>query len=264
MSELLTLSPIMQALLASLLTWLVTALGAALVLFVRRTHPLILDAMLALGAGVMLASSCFSLLIPGIERAAALGQSPWLTVCTGFLCGGIILLLCDRLMQHSAPDYLVCATSNRRCTLLVASITLHNIPEGLAVGVGFGALGAGASPAAAATAWMLAIGIALQNFPEGAAVSLPLRREGASRPRAFFWGQLSGAVEPAAAVLGCLLAVSVQPILPFALAFAAGAMVVVVIAELIPESQRSPRPALMTLAALVGFTLMMALDVALG
>ena len=148
--------------------------------------------------------------------------------------------------------------------LLVASITLHNIPEGLAIGVSFGALIAGSTPAALTAAWLLAIGIALQNFPEGAAVSLPLRREGMGHKKAFFFGQLSGAVEPFAGVLGCLLAVQVQSLLPFALAFAAGAMVVVMIGELIPESQRSPRPGLMSLAALCGFTVMMLLDVALS
>ncbi len=264
MSELLTLSPLMQALLATLLTWLVTALGAALVLFTRRTHPSLMDALLAFGAGVMLASSYFSLLEPGIDMAAAQGQLPWLVSAAGFLCGGGLLMLSDHIMQRYTPEFLVSAGSHRRSILLVASITLHNIPEGLAIGVSFGALAAGATPAALTAAWMLAVGIALQNFPEGAAVSLPLRREGMSRRRAFFFGQLSGAVEPVAAVLGCLLAVYVQSVLPFALAFAAGAMVVVVIAELVPESQRSLRPGLMSMATMVGFAVMMILDVALG
>ena len=263
MRELVTLSPLLQAFLASCMTWLVTALGAALVLFARRGHPLLMDALLAFGAGVMLASSYFSLLAPGIDMAAALEQSPWFMAAAGFMCGGGLLLLSDHLMQRLAPDFLM-ETSGRRSALLVASITLHNIPEGLAIGVGFGALAAGATPAALSAAWLLAIGIALQNFPEGAAVSLPLRREGMSRRRAFFFGQLSGAVEPISAVLGCLLAVHVQALHPFSLAFAAGAMIVVVVAELIPESQRSPHPALMSLATLIGFTVMMMLDVALG
>ena len=257
MSELLTYSPLVQALLATLMTWGVTALGAALVLFSRRTHPLLMDALLAFGAGVMLASSYFSLLAPGIELAATIGQLPWLVAALGFLCGGALLLLADRILPHAGG-------SHRRSTLLIASVTLHNIPEGLAIGVGFGALAADFSPAALTAAWMLAIGIALQNFPEGAAVSLPLRREGMSRSRAFFYGQLSGAVEPLSAVVGCLLAVYVQSLLPFALAFAAGAMVAVVIAELVPESQRSSSPGMMTLATLLGFTVMMVLDVALG
>ena len=257
MSELLTYSPLVQALLATLLTWGVTALGAALVLFARRTHPLLMDALLAFGAGVMLASSYFSLLAPGIELAASIGQLPWLITAVGFLSGGLFLLLADRILAVSSH-------TQRRSTLLISSITLHNIPEGLAVGVGFGALAANQTPAALTAAWMLAIGIALQNFPEGAAVSLPLRREGMSRSKAFFYGQLSGAVEPLAAVVGCLLAVHVQALLPFALSFAAGAMVSVVIAELVPESQRSLRPSLMTLATMLGFTVMMILDVALG
>ncbi len=264
MSELLTISPLLQALLATLLTWLVTALGAALVLFTRRTHPLMMDALLAFGAGVMLASSYFSLLAPGIELAETHGQLPWLVTSLGFLTGGGILMLSDRIMQRCAPSLLGADGNHRRSTLLIASITLHNIPEGLAIGVSFAAVSAGNPSAALTAAWMLAVGIALQNFPEGAAVSLPLRREGMNRRKAFFFGQLSGAVEPVAAVLGCLLAVHVQAILPFALAFAAGAMVVVVIAELVPESQRSHRPSLMSLATLFGFSVMMLLDVALG
>ncbi len=258
MSELLHISPLLQALLATLLTWGVTALGAALVLFARRTHPLTMDALLAFGAGVMLASSYFSLLAPAIDMADGLQQLPWLVAAAGFLAGGLILLLADHLMRR-----LPCA-GRRRSILLVSSITLHNIPEGLAIGVSFGALSVGTTPAALTAAWMLAIGIALQNFPEGAAVSLPLRREGMNRGRAFFYGQLSGAVEPIAGVLGCLLAVHVEWLLPFLLAFAAGAMVVVVIGELVPESQRSLRPGLMSLATMAGFAVMMILDVALG
>ena len=264
LSELLTISPLLQALLATLLTWGVTALGAALVLFTRRMHPLLMDALLAFGAGVMLASSYFSLLAPSIEYAAAQGQLPWLVAAAGFLAGGLLVLLADHIMRLHAPDYLAGARGHRRCFLLASSITLHNIPEGLAIGVSFGALSAGASSAALTAAWMLAVGIALQNFPEGAAVSLPLRREGMSRRNAFFWGQLSGAVEPLSAVVGCLLAVYVQSLLPFVLAFAAGAMIAVVIAELIPESQRSLRPGWMTLATMIGFCVMMILDVALG
>jgi ZIP family zinc transporter len=223
-----------------------------------------MDALLAFGAGVMLASSYFSLLAPAIDLADGQNQLPWLVTSAGFLCGGLLLLAADHIMQSHSPDFLVSAGSHRRSILLVSSITLHNIPEGLAIGVSFGALTANASPAVLTAAWMLAVGIALQNFPEGAAVSLPLRREGMSRRRAFFFGQLSGAVEPIAAVLGCLLAVYVQSVLPFALAFAAGAMVVVVIAELVPESQRSLRPAWMSFATMAGFAVMMILDVALG
>lgn len=262
MSELLTISPLLQCLLATLLTWGVTALGAALVVLTKRTHPLMMDALLAFGAGVMLASSYWSLLSPGISLAEELGQPAWFITAAGFLLGGALLLLSDRLMERLLPS--AQATSKRRAILLVSSVTLHNIPEGLAVGVTFGVLTAMPTHAALTAAWMLAIGIALQNFPEGAAVSLPLRREGMKRGRAFFLGQLSGFVEPISAVFGCLLAVYVQGILPFALAFAAGAMVVVVIAELVPECQRSPSPALMTAATMAGFAVMMMLDVGLG
>lgn len=264
MGELLTLSPLLQAFLASLMTWGLTAAGAALVVFARRPHPLAMDAMLAFGAGVMLASAFWSLLEPATSLAAELGQSPFLAAAAGFLTGGLLVLGCDALLTRYMPDNFAQTDSRRRSALLIASITLHNIPEGLAVGVTFGALAAMPTPAALTAAWMLALGVGLQNLPEGAAVSLPLRREGMGRPRAFFWGQLSAIVEPMAAVLGALLAVHVRAVLPFSLAFAAGAMVAVVIDELVPESQRSTHPALMTLATLIGFTVMMVLDVALG
>lgn len=264
MGELFLLSPILQALLASLMTWALTAGGAALVIFTRRTHPTAMDGMLAFGAGVMLASSYWSLLSPAIDLAGALGQSPFWTAAAGFLLGGALLMGCDALLSRLLPHGAEITGNRRRSALLIASITLHNIPEGLAVGVTFGALAALPAPAALTGAWMLAVGIGLQNFPEGAAVSLPLRREGLPRGRAFFWGQASAIVEPVAAVLGALLAVHVQTILPFTLSFAAGAMVVVVIAELVPESQRSAHPAFMTLATMLGFAVMMILDVALG
>ncbi|MBP3453702.1 MAG: ZIP family metal transporter [Clostridia bacterium] len=263
MNGLFSLSFPVQALLATLFTWSVTALGAALVVFTRRVRPTVMDAMLGFGAGVMLASSFWSLLAPSIDMATELGQLPWLVACIGFFCGGCILMLGDALLSRLLPASGT-STSRKRCWMLITSITLHNIPEGLAVGVAFGALSFGTSEALLMGAWMLAIGIGLQNFPEGAAVSLPLRREGASRGAAFFLGQLSGAVEPIAGVLGALLAVTVREVLPFMLSFAAGAMVSVVISELVPESQRNPRRNLMTLATLCGFAVMMVLDVALG
>ncbi len=259
MDILFSLPPLLQTLISTLMTWFITALGAALVLLTRRTRPSLMDALLAFGAGVMLASSYWSLLAPSISYAEAQGQTAWLVCCAGFLAGGGVLLLADRVMARFMPE--TASDSKRRSLLLVSSVTLHNIPEGLAIGVTFGALMSGSSPIAA---WMLAIGIALQNFPEGAAVSLPLRRDGMGWGKAFFFGQLSGVVEPISGVLGCLLAVSVQRVLPFALAFAAGAMVVVVIAELVPECQRSPSPALMTAATMAGFAVMMMLDVGLG
>lgn len=262
MNDILILPYPLQALLATLLTWLMTALGAAVVIFTQRVRRTFLDAMLGFGAGVMLASSFWSLLEPGIALADTLRQPGFLAAGLGFLCGGGIMLLGDALMSRLNLTSLT--ESRRRAGLLIASITLHNIPEGLAVGVAFGALSMRLTDAALTGAWMLAIGIALQNFPEGAAVSLPLRREGMSRGRAFFYGQLSGVVEPMAAVVGTLLALAIRTILPFLLSLAAGAMIAVVVSELIPESQRSSRRNIMTLATLLGFTVMMVLDVALS
>lgn len=263
MNGLFSLSLPLQALLATFFTWSVTALGAALVIFTRRVRPTLMDAMLGFGAGVMLASSFWSLLAPSIDMAEELDQIPWLVACAGFLCGGCILMVGDALLSHLLAGEGM-TDSRRRCWMLVTSITLHNIPEGLAIGVAFGALAFGMTEAGLMGAWMLAVGIGLQNFPEGAAVSLPLRREGASRSKAFFLGQLSALVEPIAGVLGALLALTVRQVLPFMLSFAAGAMVSVVVAELVPESQRNPCKNLMTFATLAGFIVMMILDVALG
>lgn len=250
----------LQALLATLFTWFITALGAALVLFVKRLRPTLMDALLGFGAGVMLASAFFSLLAPSIDMALELGQTPWLVACLGFLLGGALLMAGDLLLPHMQrlPD------ARRRSRMLMTSITLHNIPEGLAVGVAFGALSYHATEAAILSAWMLAVGIGLQNFPEGAAVSLPLRREDATRLHAFNMGQMSAVVEPAAGLLGALLAVSIRTALPFLLSFAAGAMIAVVVAELIPESQRNPKKNLITAATMIGFIVMMLLDVALA
>lgn len=263
MNGLFSLSLPLQALLATFFTWSVTALGAALVIFTRRVRPTLMDAMLGFGAGVMLASSFWSLLAPSIDMAEELQQIPWLVASIGFLCGGCILMVGDALLSRLLPKESM-TDSHRRCWMLVTSITLHNIPEGLAIGVAFGALAFNMTEVGLMGAWMLAVGIGLQNFPEGAAVSLPLRREGASRSKAFFLGQLSALVEPIAGVLGALLALTVRQVLPFMLSFAAGAMVSVVVAELVPESQRNPRKNLMTFATLSGFIIMMMLDVALG
>lgn len=246
-----------EALAAGLFTWGITALGAGTVIFFARVAKQMMDGLLGFGAGVMIASSFFSLLSPGIDLAASLSQPPWLTAAAGFLLGGVAPEAGERLLRRRLP-----ADGDRRRTrMLVAAITLHNVPEGLAVGVAFGALAAGESSTAA---WMLAVGIGLQNFPEGAAVSLPLRRDGARGSRAFFLGQLSGAVEPLSALAGAVIAARVRTILPFTLCFAAGAMIAVAVSELIPESQRNPRPALITLCTLLGFAAMMSLDVGLG
>ncbi len=262
--------PITQALIATLFTWGVTAAGAALVFFTKTVNAKLMDSMLGFAAGVMIAASFWSLLAPGIEMAEDIGHIPWLAAAIGFLGGGIFMRLMDRLLPHlhyglSTEKSEGIKTSWQRSTLLVLAITLHNIPEGLAVGVAFGAVAVHASSATIGGAVALAIGIGLQNFPEGAAVSLPLRREGMGRGKSFFMGQASGIVEPIAGVLGAAFVMSMQSVLPYALCFAAGAMIFVVVEELIPESQRNEKNIdLVTLATMTGFTVMMILDVALG
>jgi ZIP family zinc transporter len=263
------LDPIWQALLATLFTWFLTALGAAMVFFFRTINRKMLDAMLGFAAGVMIAASYWSLLAPAIEMTEEAGGIAWIPATVGFLTGGFFLWIVDKLLPHlhlgfpteeaEGPQ-----TSWHRSILLVLAITLHNIPEGLAVGVAFGALAADLPSATLAGAMALAIGIGIQNFPEGAAVSVPLRREGFSRLKSFWYGQMSGIVEPCAGVLGALAVVYMQPILPYALAFAAGAMIYVVIEELIPESQLDKDTDLSTIGAMLGFSVMMTLDVALG
>jgi len=264
------LNPVMQALLATLFTWGVTAAGAALVFLKKEVDRKLLDAMLGFAAGVMIAASFWSLLNPGIEMAEQMGQTPWLTAVIGFMSGGIFMRLTDKILPHLHPGLKMdqsegIKTSWQRSTLLVLAITLHNIPEGLAVGVAFGAVAAGLPSATIGGAIALAIGIGIQNFPEGTAVSMPLRREGMSQKKSFFMGQASGMVEPIAGVIGALFVVMMQPILPYALCFAAGAMIFVVVEELIPESQRiTANIDLVTMATMLGFSVMMILDVALG
>lgn len=269
-----SLDPVVQALLAGLFTWATTASGAASVFWRRQVSFRQLDALLGFAAGVMIAASFWSLLLPAIELAEARGQPGWLPAASGFLLGASFLFAADRLLPHLHP-YLPTmrpeglSTAWQRTTLLVLAITLHNVPEGLAVGVAFGAAAQPAAPAAPgepaiASALALAVGIGLQNLPEGIAVAMPLRREGMPALRAFWYGQLSALVEPVAAVVGAAAVVAVQALLPYALAFAAGAMIYVVVEELIPEAQSSGRTDLATSAAMLGFTLMMILDVAFG
>jgi len=263
-------SPVTQALFATLFTWGVTALGAALVFFTRAVNPKIMDSMLGFAAGVMIAASFWSLLAPGIEMAEHLGHTPWLTASIGFMGGGMFMGLVDKLLPHLHPGLAIdksegIKTSWQRSTLLVLAITMHNIPEGLAVGVAFGAVAAGLPSATMGGAIALAMGIGIQNFPEGTAVSIPLRREGMTKTKSFLMGQASGMVEPVAGVSGALFVMKMQDILPYALCFAAGAMIFVVVEELIPESQRNHENIdLVTMATLAGFTIMMILDVALG
>lgn len=266
-------TPIQQALIGTLFTYSVTALGAALVFFFKSINKTVLNGMLGFAAGVMIAASFWSLLAPGIAMAEELGQVAWLTACIGFLLGGGFLYAVDKLLPHlhlglDTSQAEGVKTTWQRSVLLVLAITLHNIPEGLAVGVAFGAAASGSiTGATVAGAIALAIGIGLQNFPEGAAVSIPLRREGFSRTKAFIYGQASGIVEPIAGVLGAMAVIYIRPILPYALAFAAGAMIYVVIEELIPEAQREEggsKTDVATIGAMIGFSVMMVLDVALG
>ena len=266
-----TQNPILLALIATLGTWFLTALGASLVFFFKEINKRVLNTMLGFAAGVMIAASFWSLLAPAIEMAEGRSLPAWLIAAIGFLAGAGFLLLADKLIPHmhldspngeaeGIPSHL------RRSILLVLSITLHNIPEGLAVGVAFGAAAHGLEGHTLSAALAVAIGIGLQNFPEGAAVSIPLRREGLSRRKSFLYGQASGIVEPIAGVIGAALVIHVQALLPYALAFAAGAMIYVVVEELIPEAQSGNHKStdLATIGCIIGFAVMMILDVALG
>jgi ZIP family zinc transporter len=265
-----TLDPIIQALIATCFTWFVTAAGAALVFFFKTINRKVLDGMLGFAAGVMVAASFWSLLAPAIEMAEKESSLPaFIPAAVGFLLGGAFLFAVDKILPHlhlglPKSEAEGISTTWQNSILLVLAITLHNFPEGLAVGVAFGALAAGLPSATLAGAVALAVGIGIQNFPEGTAVSVPLRREGFSRSKSFFYGQLSGIVEPIAGVLGALAVIVVRPLLPYALAFAAGAMIYVVVEELVPESQREKHSDIATIGAMLGFAVMMTLDVALG
>jgi ZIP family zinc transporter len=252
--------PVTQAFIATLFTWGVTAAGAALVFFTNTLNRKVMDCMLGFAAGVMIAASFWSLLAPGIEMAEQMGQTPWLVATIGFMGGGIFMRITDKFLPHLHPGLAMdksegVKTSWQRSTLLVTAITLHNIPEGLAVGVAFGAVAAGLPSATMGGAIALAIGIGIQNFPEGTAVSMPLRREGMSKGKSFMMGQASGMVEPIAGVLGAIFVMKMQSVLPYALCFAAGAMIFVVVEELIPESQQDDRHIdIVTMATMIGFS----------
>ena len=260
---------VIQALFATIFTWAITALGAAFVFIGKTVTRKLLVGMLGFAAGVMIAASFFSLLLPAIDMAESSGVPGWLPAVVGFLMGGAFLWMVDKILPHlhqglATSEAEGIKTHWQRSVLLVLAITMHNIPEGLAVGVAFGAVAAGIPSASLTSAIALAIGIGLQNFPEGMAVSMPLRGEGLSRRKAFMMGQLSGIVEPIAGVLGALAVISMQSILPYALSFAAGAMIYVVVEELIPESQRGESTDIATIGVMFGFALMTFLDVALG
>lgn len=266
------LNPVGQAFLGTMFTWGVTALGAATVFLFKKINKNVLNAMLGFAAGVMIAASFWSLLAPAIEMAEAVNQNAVVIAAVGFLTGGLFLFIADKIIPHlhmgdKMSEAEGIKTDLQRSVLLVLAITLHNIPEGLAVGVAFGAAYHGLPGATLAGAIALALGIGMQNFPEGAAVSIPLRREGFSRTKAFLYGQASGIVEPIAGVIGAYAVISMQAILPFALAFAAGAMIYVVVEELIPEAHQGNGHShieIATIGVMVGFTVMMILDVALG
>jgi ZIP family zinc transporter len=262
-------SPVTQAFFATLFTWGVTALGASVVFFTRTVHRRMLDLSLGFAAGVMIAASFWSLLAPSIALAREMGMTPWLPAVVGFLLGGGLIRLADALLPHlhmfkPLREAEGTHTNWTRSVLLVIAITLHNIPEGLAVGVSFGAAGMNLANASLGAAMALAIGIGLQNAPEGSAIALPLRGDGMSRLKAWWYGQMSAVVEPVAAVIGAAGVLLMRPILPYALAFAAGAMIYVVVEEVIPESHSGGNADAATLACMVGFVIMMTLDVALG
>ncbi|WP_312854615.1 ZIP family metal transporter [Pallidibacillus pasinlerensis] len=259
-----------QAFIATLFTWGMTALGASLVFATKTINKRLLDSMLGFAGGVMIAASFWSLLAPAIEMSEDNSIGNWFPAAFGFLLGGIFLWGIDKILPHLHPNTPISEAEGiypkerKRSTLLVLAITLHNIPEGLAVGIAFGALANGGTEATLASALTLALGIGIQNFPEGVAVSMPLRGEGMSRRKSFFYGQFSGMVEPIAAVIGAFAVAFIEPLLPYALSFAAGAMIFVVIEEVIPSSQEKGNKDLASMSLMVGFVLMMILDVALG
>lgn len=269
MDSLARLHPIAQALLATCFTWFLTALGAAVVFTAKNLSRKVLDGLLGFAAGVMIAASYWSLLAPAIEMSKGNDLPEWFPAATGFLLGGLFLRLVDRLLPHlhlgfPPEEAEGIKTGWRGTTMMIFAITMHNIPEGLAVGIAFGAVAAGFPAATLPAAVALTIGIGIQNFPEGLAVSMPLRRAGMSRGKSFWYGQLSGAVEPLAGVIGAAAVLVFQPLLPYALGFAAGAMIFVVVEQAVPESQRGGHTDLATLGAMLGFTVMMILDVAFG
>ncbi len=262
-----TLNPLLLAFMAALFTWVMTSAGAALVFLFKEINKNILNIMLGFAAGVMVAASFWSLLLPATEIAKEENMVEWMPVIIGFAAGGAFLILMDKVLPHLHPNSKDGSPEGmpsnlRKSILLVFAITLHNIPEGFAVGVAFGAMANEGVTFAAAI--VVALGIGIQNLPEGAAVSIPLRKEGYSRRKSFMIGQLSGAVEPVAALLGAYFAMNMAYLLPYTLSFAAGAMIYVVVEELIPESQSEEHSHGATIGSMSGFLLMTFLDIALG
>ena len=258
------LNPILQALIATTFTWGITLLGALMVCFFKEVNKKVLNTILGFSAGVMIAASFWSLLLPSIDLSQELGYIAWALPALGFIFGGLFVLLSDKFLDKTLSDKnSIKKDSLKRSILLVSAITLHNIPEGMSIGVAFGGISSGVSGMTLIGAIMLAVGIGIQNFPEGAAVSLPLRKEGFSRKKSFFIGQASALVEPISAVIGVVLVLAIRSILPILLSFAAGAMITVASRELLPESI-SENKNLSTLGLIFGFVVMMILDVALG
>ncbi len=262
-------SPILQAFIGTIFTWGMTAIGAAGVFLSKELNKKVMNAMLGFAAGVMIAASYFSLLDPAIAISTASGLNPWLVPAVGFLLGGLTLWLIDKILPHLHMNMPIesaegIKTSWQRSVLLILAITMHNFPEGLAVGVAFGSAAGGLEGATLSGAIALAIGIGIQNFPEGLAVSAPLRREGLTNFKSFWYGQLSAIVEPIGAVIGSAAVLYIRQLLPYALSFAAGAMIYVVIEELIPEAEQGENTDIPTWGAMLGFATMMILDVALG
>jgi len=262
-----SIDPVLAALYATLFTWFLTAAGASLVFFFRTMNRTVLDGMLGFTGGVMVAASYWSLLSPAIDMSEGEGFVKVIPAAVGFMLGALFLFGLDKVLPHIHINFQEkegIKSPWQRTTLLVLAITLHNIPEGLAVGVLFGGVAAGIPEASIAGALTLAIGIGIQNFPEGIAVAMPLRRMGMSRKKSFMYGQSSALVEPVAGVLGAFAVTFFTPILPYALAFAAGAMIFVVVEEVIPETQQDKNTDIATLGFIGGFVVMMSLDVALG
>lgn len=259
---LIKLNPVIQALIATIFTWFITLLGSSIVFLFKKINKTVMDGMLGFAAGIMIAASFFSLLSPAMEMAKNLNKKVWLIVSLGFLIGGLFLFIGDKIFDYTNKKRKK-KNINKRIIMLILSITLHNIPEGLAVGVAFGSIAYGLDGATLSSACILALGIGIQNFPEGCAVSVPLLREGLSKKKAFFLGQLSGIVEPISGVIGAMLVLKIRSILPFFLSFAAGAMIYVVIQELIPTSQSNKKKDLMALFSIIGFIVMMILDISI-
>jgi ZIP family zinc transporter len=262
-----TIAPVWAALYATLFTWFLTALGASMVFFFKKENKSLMDGMLGFTGGVMVAASIWSLLIPAINMTEGEGFMKVLPAIIGFLIGAFFLFGIDKLLPHLHVNFKQVEgvkTPWQKSTLMVLAITLHNIPEGLAVGVLFGGVATGVSGATIGGAVALALGIGLQNLPEGLAVAMPLKRMGLSRTKSFLYGQLSAIVEPVAGVIGVLAVATFTPILPYALAFAAGAMIFVVVEEVIPEAQQNKNSDMATVGFIAGFIIMMSLDVILG